>query len=194
MNAESVLKRDYSLLARHEMVRGQMNCCGVLDQLLLERFENVSRETFLPTSMHAYAYADMDLRLPNGSVMLAPMLLALLIQLAQVDSKERVLSLSCPYARAILEGMAQSVNAGPPYDVILLTNGMLIDPLLKDGGPTPMSLLKIEEQLAYPGGRFVFFGGRSPTCGQAYVLTRWEASVSSLMHHFDGCALPSPSL
>ncbi|MFN9391057.1 MAG: protein-L-isoaspartate O-methyltransferase family protein, partial [Betaproteobacteria bacterium] len=63
-------------IARFNMVESQARTWDVLDQRVLDRLLAVPREEFVPRDWKSLAYADMDLPLGHGEVMLAPKLAA----------------------------------------------------------------------------------------------------------------------
>lgn len=66
--------------ARLIMVDGQVRPNKVTDPRLLAALRTLPRERFLPESAWALAYADEDVPLGGGRVLLAPMVLARLVQ------------------------------------------------------------------------------------------------------------------
>jgi protein-L-isoaspartate(D-aspartate) O-methyltransferase len=97
--------------ARHNMVESQLRTNKVTDAALLEAFDTVPRELFVPEALRAVAYVDEDLPLGSGRHLIEPMVLARLIQLAEVQRTDTVLDLACAtgYSTAILSRLAASV-------------------------------------------------------------------------------------
>lgn len=77
--------------ARKMMVDSQLRPNKVSDAALLAAFRRLPREAFLPADLVARDYADEAVRLPGGRAMLQPMVLARLIQAADIVAGERVL-------------------------------------------------------------------------------------------------------
>lgn len=99
--------------ARRMMVLGQITPNGVTDPLLIEALGAIPREAFLPPALVHRAYADEHLALGAGRVMLAPMVLARMIQLLLPQPGERALVLAAGvgYGAAVLARMGVAVTA-----------------------------------------------------------------------------------
>jgi protein-L-isoaspartate(D-aspartate) O-methyltransferase len=92
--------------ARLNMVDGQLRTNGVVDPILLEAFLAVPRERFVPEALKGVAYTDEDLPLGNRRYLMEPLVLARLIQLAELGPNARVLC----------------VGAGPGYDAAIIAH------------------------------------------------------------------------
>ncbi len=77
--------------ARKAMVEGQIRTSDVTDMALLTAFREVPREDFVPKAMAHLAYADLDLELATGHVLLRPRTLAKLLELADIQPDDGVL-------------------------------------------------------------------------------------------------------
>jgi len=102
-----------SATARRMMVDGQVRTADVHDPDLLAAMLAVPRERFVPPAPSVQAYVDSDIEIAKGRAMLKPMVLAKLIQAAQVRAADRVLDVGCGmgYASAVLAQLAGSVVA-----------------------------------------------------------------------------------
>jgi protein-L-isoaspartate(D-aspartate) O-methyltransferase len=100
-------------IARFNMVESQARTWDVLDQRVLDRLLAVPREEFVPRDWKSLAYADMDLPLGHGEVMLAPKLAARLVQEAAVRETDHVLEIGTGsgYMTALLAGLAARVTS-----------------------------------------------------------------------------------
>jgi protein-L-isoaspartate(D-aspartate) O-methyltransferase len=100
---------------RQMMVDCQIRTFDVTDQKVLARMLDVPRENFIPAHLAALAYSDAALNVtPNGArVLLKPMILARLIQDAEISHTDRVLDIAggLGYSAAVLAGLAGSVTA-----------------------------------------------------------------------------------
>jgi protein-L-isoaspartate(D-aspartate) O-methyltransferase len=96
---------DYAA-ARLNMVEGQLRTNGIVDPMEQEAFLAVPRERFVPEALRGAAYVDDDLPLGNGRYLMEPLVLARLIQLAELHPSARVLC----------------VGAGPGYDAAILAH------------------------------------------------------------------------
>src|SRR3546814_110876 len=94
---------DYAA-ARLNMVESQIRANNVTDPPLVEAFLSVPREMFVPKTMRGIAYVDEDLSLGAGRYLMEPMVLARLLQLAQVGPEDLVLDIGSTtgYSAAVL--------------------------------------------------------------------------------------------
>lgn len=99
--------------ARKWMVDGQLRPNKVTDPRIISAMLDLPRHRFVPPGSVARAHADEDVPLPGGRALLQPMMLAKLLQLAQVRSGETVLLLSSGsgYGAAVLARMGARVTA-----------------------------------------------------------------------------------
>ena len=101
---------------RQTMVDCQIRTFDVTDQTVIGRFLDVPRERFVPTHLQSLVYSDaaLELRADGASrTMLAPLVLARMIQGAQVSATDRVLDVAggAGYSAALLAGLAKEVVA-----------------------------------------------------------------------------------
>ena len=99
--------------ARKRMVDGQVRPNRVTDPRILLAMLEVPRELFVPPALRVRALADEDLALGNGRVLLQPMTIGRMLQLAVPRTGERVLVLSAGpgYGAALLAHMGAQVVA-----------------------------------------------------------------------------------
>lgn len=99
--------------ARRMMVDGQVRPSDVTNLDVLGAMLEVPREVFVPPALSGQAYLDCDLPISEGRALLKPMVLAKIIQSAQVGSDDHVLDIGCGtgYSAAILAKLAGSVVA-----------------------------------------------------------------------------------
>ena len=191
--------------ARRMMVEGQIRTSDVTELNLLAAFDEVPRERFVPERWRAIAYLDRDVPVAETGAryLLKPMVLAKLIQSAEVDEGDRVLDVGCAtgYSSAILSKLARRVIALAEDDALAAAaaralaavgagNALVITGTLAGGSPreapydvillngstevAPQALL---DQLA-DGGRLVVVFGRAPI-GRGTVYRRSGAHVSA---------------
>ncbi len=188
--------------ARRMMVDGQVRTSDVTDQRIIAAMLGLARERFVPAQNAALAYLDLDVAVTAAAPMrrlLKPMVLAKLIQAAEIGPQDRVLDVGCAtgYSTALLAGLAQRVIgleedpslaatargnlAAVGVEVVTgpLPNGWLAgapyDVILLNGAAevVPERLL---QQLA-DGGRLVGVVGRLPaTKATRYVATAGKVS------------------
>jgi len=99
--------------ARQNMVDCQLRTNKVVDEALVARFETVPREWFVGESVRSVAYVDEDVSIENGRYLVAPMVLARMLQELTINRSEVVLDVGCGtgYSSAILSGLADTVVA-----------------------------------------------------------------------------------
>lgn len=103
---------DY-MLARNLMVDGQLRPTRVNDRRILDIMRRLPREAYLPPHLASLAYIDEDIPLGGGRVLLKPLVIARLIQLAAPRAGEAALVVGsgCGYASAILAACGVHVTA-----------------------------------------------------------------------------------
>jgi protein-L-isoaspartate(D-aspartate) O-methyltransferase len=102
--------------ARRIMVDSQIRTSDVTDIRVIDAFLAVPREEFVPAAKRGLAYLDLDLAVslgPPRRCLLQPMLLARLIQAAEIASTDRILDVGAAtgYSSAILSEIGASVVA-----------------------------------------------------------------------------------
>jgi protein-L-isoaspartate(D-aspartate) O-methyltransferase len=103
--------------ARAAMVDSQLRPNQVTDRRILAAFAAIPREMFVPPAKRALAYSDASLEVfPSidgapARFLLPPVVLARLIQLAQIEPDDSVLDIGCMtgYSTAVLYRVARSV-------------------------------------------------------------------------------------
>jgi len=101
--------------ARRMMVDGQVRTADVTDLRLLAALQDVPRERFVPPAMSGLAYLDLDVAASESGSrrLLKPMVLAKLLQAAEIGENDRVLDVGCAsgYSSAVLANLAREVVA-----------------------------------------------------------------------------------
>lgn len=100
------------LTARHNMVTQQLQPHGV-DEHVLKVFAEIPREQFLPARYKDIAYADTNVPIGNGKVLLAPDILGRLTQALNLQGHEEVLEIESGtgYLTAILAKLSLHVTS-----------------------------------------------------------------------------------
>jgi protein-L-isoaspartate(D-aspartate) O-methyltransferase len=80
-------------LARVNMVESQVRTWEVLDQTVLDLLLAVRREEFVPEKHRALAFADMEIPLGHGEVMLSPKLEARMVQELGIRKTDKILEI-----------------------------------------------------------------------------------------------------
>jgi protein-L-isoaspartate(D-aspartate) O-methyltransferase len=109
---------DYAAL-RQTMVDCQIRTYDVTDQVLLAKLLEIPREIFLPPELSSFAYSDLGLKLKISSPeeaqrgLLPPLVLARLIQAAEVNPSDKVLDVAVGtgYSTAIFAALGADVTA-----------------------------------------------------------------------------------
>lgn len=99
--------------ARHNMVENQIRTTGVTDAVLVRAMADLPRERFVPENLAGIAYVDESLALGGGRYLMEPMVLARLLQAADVAPTDTALDIGCAsgYSSAILSKLAAAVVA-----------------------------------------------------------------------------------
>lgn len=188
---------DYAV-ARHNMVENQIRTNRVRDPQVLEAMQTVPRELFVPKQMRGIAYVDEDVDLGNGRYLMEPLVLARLLQLAEVKPQDVALVIGCGtgYTAAVLARLVSTVVA-LESDVDLATraagllaeqgadNVAVVTGPLKDGYPTqaPYDLIVIDggvqdiptalcNQLAENGRLVAVMDGGLGSMGRGILVSR----------------------
>lgn len=194
---------DYAA-ARANMVGSQLRTNKVTDLGLLEAFETVPRELFVPADRRGVAYVDEDLAIADGRYLMKPMVLARLMQEAAIEAGDIVLDIGCGsgYSSAILAKVAATVVAvesdkrlAEEANQILSDQGndnvVVVEAALDEGYPkqAPYNVIFIGGSVAdvpkaicdqlIDGGRLVAVVRDRPGLGRARLMQRTGDVVSS---------------
>ena len=99
--------------ARRHMVDGQIRTTDVTDLRVISAMLEVPRERFMQPASVSLAYLDLDVPVGGGRRLLRPMVLAKLIQAAELEAGDCVLDVGCAtgYGAALLGRIAGDVLA-----------------------------------------------------------------------------------
>jgi len=103
--------------ARRNMVDGQVRTADVTDLRVISAMLEIPREQFVAPAMAGLAYLDLDVPVGQGAQasrrLIKPMVLAKLIQAAELAATDRVLDVGCVtgYAAALLARIAGEIVA-----------------------------------------------------------------------------------
>jgi protein-L-isoaspartate(D-aspartate) O-methyltransferase len=207
--------------ARRIMVDSQVRTSDVTDARVVAAMLAVPRERFLPAEQADLAYVDCDIAATTPQAgkpmrrLLKPMVLAKLMQAAEIRHDDHVLDVGCAagYSSAVLAQLARSVVALEQDDALVerardnlralgVGNVSVVSGPLADGwlpqAPYDVILLngasEIEPRTLLrqlkPGGRLVGVQGRGPA-GKA-MLYRSIGGESGGRPIFDASAAPLP--
>lgn len=187
---------DYAA-ARRNMVECQLRTNKVSDLGLLEAFETLPRELFVPEPMQGFAYVDEDIEISEGRWLMEPMVLARLLQAADPGAGDVALDIGCGsgYATAILARLSATVvalesdgemagTANRLLSELGIDNAVVVEGSLVEGYPkqAPYNLIllsaavaevppAITDQLA-DGGRLIAVVKDAPGMGRATLMRR----------------------
>jgi protein-L-isoaspartate(D-aspartate) O-methyltransferase len=211
---------------RIAMVECQLRPNEVTDPALLDAMRSLPRERFVPPTLENFAYIDEGVELFPASeatparFLLAPMVQARLIQLAEIEAQDKVLDVGCAtgYSTAVLAEIAASVVGLEPEPKLAkaakanlagleVTNAEIVSGALGDGwaAQAPYDVIVLEGSVPEvpesllaqlkDGGRLVAVVTRAPNMrqGKAYLFTRVDGEASGIVH-FDAGASPLPGL
>lgn len=206
---------------RLAMVESQLRPNEVTDRRLLAAMRALPRERFVPSKLRGLAYMDEGIEIfPSidgapARFLLAPMVLARLIQLAAVGPDDTVLDVGCAtgYSTAVLAELGGAVTGLEPEPELAaaaretlrdlgIANAQIVQGALERGhaAEAPYDVILINGSVPEPpatllaqlkeGGRLgvVLAGGaNSGTQGKAYLFVKVEGEASG-QPHFDAGA------
>ncbi len=107
--------------ARNNMVDGQIRPNRVTDPRVLGAMRTLPREQFVPRSLASLAYVDEDLPLGDGRVLMEPLVIARLVQMARVRAGEQVLVVGAGtgYGAAVMAACGAQVTALEEDDALM---------------------------------------------------------------------------
>ncbi|NKB22787.1 MAG: methyltransferase domain-containing protein [Alphaproteobacteria bacterium] len=189
--------------ARKNMVDCQLRTNKIVDDALIDAFSTIPRELFVEPSHHAVAYTDVDVMIGSGRKLMAPMVMAQLIQALQAQPNEVALHVGCGtgYSSAILATLVGTVvslesdkdlaaRANDNFTNLAVDNAVVVDGNLNEGYATqgPYDIICIEgsiaeipsrltDQLA-EGGRLCAVVDEGRGTGKAVLLVKKGGTVS----------------
>jgi protein-L-isoaspartate(D-aspartate) O-methyltransferase len=210
-------------LRRETMVDTQLRPNEVTDGRLLEAMRSVPRELFVPPALCGLAYMDESIEVfpsTDGAparYLLAPMVLARLIQLAAVEREDTVLDVGCAtgYSTAVLARLARDVAGLEPEPELAKTarrvlreldvdNAEIVQGALNEApkrqapydvillnGSVPEPPEALLDQLREGGRLACVIAPNNTVQGKAYVFVRVGDEASGAPH-FDAGARPLP--
>jgi protein-L-isoaspartate(D-aspartate) O-methyltransferase len=120
-STSNVLNDAFLTDARNRMVDSQIRPNKVSDPRILDAMRHLPRERFLPDALLTQAYADQNVPLGGGRVLLQPMALARLVQAAAPlhGEKALVVGAGTGYSAALLASLGCEVTALEPPGTLL---------------------------------------------------------------------------
>lgn len=210
---------------RLTMVESQLRPNEVTDTRLLAAMRALPRERFVPPKLSALAYMDEAIEVfpafdgAPPRFLLAPMVLARLVQLAAIQPEDSVLDIGCAtgYSTAVLASLGRSVIGLEPAPELAraardrlrelgIENATIVEGPLSAGSPEDApydvivlngSVPEVPESLLAQlkdGGRLAAIlsaGANQASQGRAYLFVKVGTELSGLPH-FDAGARPLP--
>jgi protein-L-isoaspartate(D-aspartate) O-methyltransferase len=190
-------------LARFNMVEQQIRPWDVLDQAVLDLLFELPREEFVPEQQRSLAFADLEIPLGHGEVMLAPKLEARMLQELAIRPTDKILEVGTGsgYMTALLARLGAhvvSVEIVPELKAFAeknLRDHNILNVTLEQGdasrgwpqhgpydaivltGSTPMLPDAFQASLA-PGGRLLAVVGEAPVMTARLVTRVGDQSFS----------------
>ncbi|MCW5733092.1 MAG: protein-L-isoaspartate O-methyltransferase [Enhydrobacter sp.] len=197
------------VLARRNMIDGQLRPNRVTNGQLLAAISDLPRERFVAAGLQSVAYADDDVPLGNGRFLMEPMVLARLLQTLQPlpEDKALVVASGAGYGAALLARLVKSVvavegdaglagSAEQTIRTLGITNVQQVVGKMEEGSApgAPYDVILIEgavqevpaailDQLA-EGGRLATVISASTGMGVAHLVVK-EGGVASGRPLFD---------
>jgi protein-L-isoaspartate(D-aspartate) O-methyltransferase len=100
-------------VARQNMVENQLRPNGITDERVLTAMGCVARECFIQPSHQGIAYVDEDISLGQGRYLMEPMVMARLLQAANIGPDDVILDIGCGsgYTAAVCANLGATVVA-----------------------------------------------------------------------------------
>ena len=200
--------------ARFFMVEQQIRTWEVLDPVVLDLLMRLHREDFVPAAHRALAFADLEIPLGHGEVMLAPKIEARMLQALALRDTDNVLEVGTGsgYMTALLGSLARHVCSVDSLPDFTRTAGAALaaagirNITLETGdaargwdqhgpydaivltGSVPVLPEAFQHSLK-PGGRLLAVTGEAPVM-QAQLVTRIEGGACRNVTLFETCIPP----
>lgn len=199
---------------RFFMVEQQIRTWEVLDPVVLDLLMRVHREDFVPPAHRALAFAEIEIPLGHGEVMLSPKIEARMVQELMIKNTDTVLEIGTGsgYMTALLASLARHVYS---VDIVAdftrtaatrLSDAGLTNVTLETGdaargwdkhGPYDVIILtgsvpvlpEAFQQSLNAGGRLIAVVGEAPVM-RAQLVTRTQGSAFHTVTLFETC-IPS---
>ncbi len=182
--------------ARFNMIEQQIRPAEVLDQRVLEVIANTPREAFVPANYRDLAFSDINIPLPNGQMMMKPIMEGRLLQALDIQPEDSILEIGTGsgYFTALLAKLGKQVHSveidanimattqtrltTQSIENVVLLQGDASRGWEQDGpfdviaitGSLPILPENFQQQLTV-GGRLVVIVGQSPAM-QVLLITR----------------------
>lgn len=137
---------------RHQMVAQQIRTWDVSDANILQTFDVVPRDQFVPSEFIDVAYADTEIPLPHGQCMLRPSIVGKILQSLDLQPNQEVLEIGTGtgYLTACIARLAGSVTSIDIFKDFIATAGKN----LQDAGVENVALECMDAMSELPEGPF----------------------------------------
>ncbi len=153
---------------RHQMVAQQIRTWDVSDANILQTFDDVPRDQFVPTEFAEVAYADTEIPLPHGQCMLRPSIVGKILQALDLQPNQDVLEIGTGtgYLTACIARLAGSVTSIDIFEDFIESAGKN----LQDAGVENVVLECMDVMSELPEGPFdvIIMTSAVPEFHQAY--------------------------
>jgi protein-L-isoaspartate(D-aspartate) O-methyltransferase len=138
--------------ARQQMVEQQVRAWDVLDPDVLQVLKDIPREQFVPTGYESLAFADIEIPIGHGQVMMTPTLEGRLLQALKPTAADNVLEVGTGsgFLTACLARLTGHVTSIDIYDDFLESARANIE----DSGLGDVTLLNMDATESLPEGPF----------------------------------------
>jgi len=138
--------------ARRQMIEQQIRSWHVSNQAVLDTLDELPRHRFVPPLYRHLAYADTEIPLSHGQKMMTPILEGNLLQLLELDARQRVLEIGTGsgFVTACLARLTESVTSIEIFEDLLEAARDSLD----EAGVSNTTLLAMDAMAELPGGPF----------------------------------------
>jgi len=204
---------------RHNMVESQLRTNKVTNRRLIDAMDIVPRELFVPKQLAGVAYVDEDLMVAPDRYLMEPLVLARLLQAAEVTDQDVALDIACGtgYSSAVLGHLAGTVVGLEPDpklaeqasmilsetggDNIIVVPGSVVEGYSRQGpydvillnGGVPFVPPPLLDQLAEGGRMVAVVRGISDALGRATLWVKLRGEISHRVL-FDASVPPLPGI
>lgn len=114
----SIGKKMNNATARTNMISQQLRTNGIVNEALIDLYEQIPRENFVPQAYQAFAYSDLQIPLIHQQTMMTPLEEASILQALNLQGVETVLEVGTGsgYFTALLASCAKHVVSVDIYE------------------------------------------------------------------------------
>jgi len=189
---------------RHNMVESQLRTNKVTNHRLIDAMDTIPRELFVPRQLAGVAYVDEDLMIAPGRYLMEPLVLARLLQAAEVADQDVALDIGCGtgYSSAVLGRLAGTVVGLEPdpllaeqasqtlseagSDNVIIVRGGVAEGYSRQGpydviffnGGVPFVPSPLMDQLAEGGRMVAVLRGVGEALGRATLWIKLRGKIS----------------